>query len=143
MGLVHAAASAYWGLGGTALVATLGAQMTSLFAGREWLLLPVAAVKAALALAPLGLPTPGPRPAPRAGRMIAWAVAVVLTTWGGIGMATAQLVLWGVIRPDGGYDRMGMIGHAWLWDPLFLAWGVFLSLGMRRATAATPTPVDN
>lgn len=43
---------------------------------------------------------------------------------------TAQLVLAGVIQPDGGFDRSSMLGHAWLWDPWFVAWGIVLVIGL-------------
>ena len=32
--------------------------------------------------------------------------------WGGLNTAVANLVLAGLIRPDDGFDRPGMIGHA-------------------------------
>lgn len=38
-GLVHAGFSAYWGLGGTWLLATLGARVLDAFAGLGWVLL--------------------------------------------------------------------------------------------------------
>lgn len=38
--------------------------------------------------------------------------------WGGLNTAVGNLVLAGVIQPDSGFDRPGMIGHAYLWDPL-------------------------
>jgi len=38
----------------------------------------------------------------------------------GANTVVAALVLAGGIDPDGGYDRRAMIGHAFLWDPLFL-----------------------
>jgi hypothetical protein len=46
-----------------------------------------------------------------------------------VNTVVAALVLTGAIRP-GGYDRDAVTGHALLWDPLFLAWGVFLSAGL-------------
>lgn len=49
-----------------------------------------------------------------------------------------NLVLAGVIRPESGFDRAGMIGHAYLWDPLFLAWGAALALGL-IASRGRPT----
>ncbi len=35
-------------------------------------------------------------------------------------------MLSGVIASPGGYDRASMIGHAYLWDPLFLLRGALL-----------------
>ncbi len=31
------------------------------------------------------------------------------------------------LEPDGGYDRRAMIGHVFLWDPLFLVWGLLVA----------------
>jgi hypothetical protein len=52
----------------------------------------------------------------------------------------AGLVLAGAIDPDGGFDRQAMIGHALLWDPLFLLWGLLLAagLGATRETEGGP-----
>jgi len=52
-GVVHGLFSIYWALGGNWLVNTLGHQLVDAFAGRRWLLIPVAAVKIGFALLPL------------------------------------------------------------------------------------------
>lgn len=48
----------------------------------------------------------------------------------------AITVLTGTIRPEGEYDRKAMIGHAFIWDPWFFAWGlalvIFLALTSRN-----------
>lgn len=49
-------------------------------------------------------------------------------------MIVANLVLAGMIPPGLGYDRPGMIGHAFIWGPLFLAWGVALAAGLLAGT---------
>ena len=48
-------------------------------------------------------------------------------------------MLSGLIAPEGGYDRPAMIGHALLWDPLFLVWGATLlaSLWLSRTPRAS------
>jgi len=46
---------------------------------------------------------------------------------GGANTIVAALVLTGGIEPDGGYDRRAMIGHVFLWDPLFLVWGLLVA----------------
>ncbi|MGI8459476.1 MAG: hypothetical protein ACR2LI_15380 [Propionibacteriaceae bacterium] len=48
--------------------------------------------------------------------------------WGGLNTVTGNLVLAGVVHSAGGYDRDAMVGHAWLWDPLFLAWGIAVAV---------------
>ncbi|GAA1343412.1 hypothetical protein GCM10009594_18120 [Kocuria palustris] len=57
----------------------------------------------------------------------------MLILWGGLSTVTAQLVLAGAIQPDGGFDRSSMLGHAWLWDPWFDAWGIVLVIGLVRS----------
>ncbi len=50
-----------------------------------------------------------------------------------------NLVLAGAVAPDGGYDRAGQVGHAWLWDPLFLVWGIALVVGLLRLRTSDGT----
>lgn len=130
-GTVHGLFSAYWGLGGNWLVGTLGRQLVDEFTGKRWLLLPVAAIKIAFAVLPLVLA----RLAWLGGkwwRILCWAGVVVLVVWGGVNTVTGNLVLAGVVAPAGGYDHDAMVGHAWLWDPLFLLWGIALAMALLR-----------
>lgn len=131
LGSVHAAFSLYWGLGGAWLVETLGRRMVETFAGWEWLLLPVGLVKLVGAWVPLLADRAG-WPVRRLSRGACWTAAVVLLVWGGLNTVVGNLVLAGVIIPDGGFDRPGMVGHAFLWDPLFLAWGLALAVGLAQ-----------
>ena len=138
VGMVHTLFTIYWAFGGSALLQTVGRDMVNVFAGRRWLLLPVAAVKLAVAVAPVVLDRRSwPwRPLTRG---LAWTAAAVLIFWGGINTVVGNLVLGGAIEPSGGYEGPGMIGHAWLWDPLFLIWGTALAVGLagsRRSRAA-------
>ena len=52
--------------------------------------------------------------------------------WGGLNTIVGNLVLAGAIVPEGGFDRTGMIGHAFLWDPLFAVWGLALAVALAR-----------
>lgn len=131
-GSVHAAFSLYWGLGGRWLEWSLGADLVERFDSMRPLLIPVALLKFIGALAPVMLARRGWHDA-RIARPLAWLVSAGLIAWGGLNTIVGQLVLAGAIRPDGGYDRDGMIGHAWMWDPLFLAWGAALAMGMWRS----------
>lgn len=140
-GLVHAAVSAYWAAGGTALLATLGATILGAVGDRTWLLWPVAAIKALVAVPPLVFEHTGWPPLTRA---LGWLAGAVLVLWGGVNTVTGNLVLSGILSPAGGYDRDAMIGHAWLWDPIFLIWGLALLTGLwctrapgRRTTMIT------
>lgn len=128
-GLVHASFSVYWGFGGDWLLATIGQQMVSTFADRRSVLIFVGLVKASCAVAPYVLFRRGEL-SRRSWSWISWTGAAVLVVWGGAGCVAAHLVLGGVVRPDGGYDEAGQIGHAWLWDPLFLIWGLALMAGL-------------
>lgn len=128
-GTAHALVSLYWGLGGQWLVETLGQRLLATFQGLEWVLLPVGVAKLAAAWVPL-LAEARHWPARRAWRALSWLGAVVLVAWGGLNTVVGNLVLAGVIVPDGGFDRPGMVGHAYLWDPLFTVWGVALVVGL-------------
>nr|BFE56093.1 DUF3995 domain-containing protein [Dactylosporangium thailandense] len=132
-GLVHAGFSLYWALGGRRLLPTVG--QWAVTAAREapvtagLVLVAVAAVKCVVVAVPL---VAAGRPLPRPGvwRAFAWLAAVVLTGYGALNSVVAWLVLGGALRPEGGFDRQAMIGHAYLWDPLFLVWGLLLGAGL-------------
>jgi len=138
-GLVHAGFSLYWALGGRWLLRTVGqwavdyARDAPVVAGL--VLAVVAAVKAAVAILPL---VSGRRrlPRPRVWRGLSWLAAVVLVGYGGLNSVVAWLVLSGALRPGGGYDRQAMIGHGYLWDPLFLVWGLLLAGGLLAGAAS-------
>lgn len=128
-GIGHGVFSLYWALGGDWLLATVGQRMIEQFADARWMLVPVGLVKITAALAPMVLGATG-WPLRRLSRLVCWTGAVLLLLWGGAGTVVAQLVLAGAIDGGDGFDRMGMIGHAWLWDPLFVLWGGALVIGL-------------
>jgi hypothetical protein len=133
VGLAHAAFSLYWALGGRWLLPTVGqwaveyAREEPLAAGL--LLVFIAAVKCAVAILPL-VASRRPLPGQTVWRGLAWLAAIVLTGYGALNSVVAWLVLGSVLEPEGGFDRQAMIGHAYLWDPLFLVWGVLLGTGL-------------
>ncbi len=129
LGTVHAAFSFYWAVGGRWLIETLGERIVTTFASMTWVLIPVGLVKLAAAALPAWWDARG-WPAAHLSRTLCWLGAAVLIGWGGVNTLVAHLVLSGAFHPDGGYDRPGMMGHAWLWDPLFLAWGTAVVLGL-------------
>ena len=142
LGLIHAGFSLFWAAGGMWLVGSLGTGLVQRFQGREWLLAPIGAFKLVAAMAPLALAR-SDWPARRLTRCACWLGALALIGWGGLNTAVGNLVLAGVIRPGSGFDRPGMIGHAYLWDPIFLAWGVALLVGLlvsRARTGAVGSP---
>ncbi|HEU4511898.1 MAG TPA: DUF3995 domain-containing protein [Nocardioidaceae bacterium] len=133
VGLVHAGFSLYWALGGRRLLPTVG-EWAVVYAreaplSAALLLLVVTAVKAVLALTPFLVVRKG-QALPRSWRLLGWLSAVVLVGYGAANTVTAWLVLGGALRPEGGYDRPAMVGHAYLWDPLFLVWGLLLGAGL-------------
>lgn len=129
VGTCHAAFSLYWSAGGSWLAWSLGSRMLETFAGHEWMLAPVGIVKLLAALGPIALARRA-WPGGRLTRSTCWLGAAALIAWGGANTVVANLVLAGVIRPSGGYDHAGMVGHGYLWDPLFLAWGIALTIGL-------------
>lgn len=139
VGIVHGMFSLYWALGGTWLLATVGGRMVEQFADARGALALVGIVKLVAAVAPLVLALRG-WPVRRPARAVCWTGAAVLVVWGGAGAVTAQLVLAGAVAPDGGVDRVGMIGHAWIRDPMFVLWGVALAVGLTRTRRRRTTP---
>lgn len=129
LGLVHAGFSLYWSAGGTFLLQSVGADLAARFDGHEWLLAVVAVGKLTAAVVPFVLAVSG-WPAAVATRGICWLGATLLVLWGGANTIAANLVLAGAIDPGADFDRAGMVGHAYLWDPLFLAWGLALMAGL-------------
>lgn len=64
-------------------------------------------------------------------------LGTVLVAYGGSNTIVALAVLAGVVRREGGYDAGAMMGHAYLWDPLFFLWGgaLVVSLRLSRQTS--------
>ena len=136
-GLVHAAFSLYWAAGGRWLLDTVGrwaldwteeAPATATLA-----LLAVAAIKVAGAVVPL-LADRGRLPWSAGWRWVGRIGGVLLVGYGAVNMVGAWAVLLGLVQVDDP-DTPGLVGHAALWDPLFVAWGVFLVAGLRRGSA--------
>lgn len=129
IGLVQAAFSMYWAVGGPSLLDTVGrwAVEQSYRAPRRtgFFLALVALAKVGGAVFPVALAY-GMLSRPGRWRRFIWAGAVLLVLYGGANTLVSNVVLAGLVRPGGGYDRAAMIGHAWLWDPLFFLWGAAL-----------------
>lgn len=137
-GALHAAITLYWALGGSGLLWTMGEDFVTKFSDTMWVLFPLAFVKGLAAVAPTWLNRHG-WPARRVTRAACWLGSVVLMLWGGTNTLVGNAVLVGAIRPSDGFDRSAMIGHAWIWDPLFLIWGMSLAVGM-WLTRRAPNP---
>ena len=141
--LAYAAISAYWGLGGTWLLATVSA---SLATGRQGATV-IAGVWVAVVLKAVGALIPllacGPTRHStwhRRLRVVAWAEGVVLIGYGFVLTSVELAAEAGLIHPGRSADRRALAWHAYLWDPWFLVWGlvVVVALVLTR-TAATGT----
>ena len=140
-GTVHGLFSLYWALGGHWLLDTVGAWAVELAddspVAAGVALAGIAAVKFAGAAVPL-LVEAGRIRGRRGWRIAEWAGAAFLILYGGANTVIAWLVLLGGLVPAGGYDRAAMIGHAALWDPLFLLWGLALGAGLALSRGRRP-----
>ena len=133
-GLLHAASSAYWALGGTWLADTIGRWAIEWYRAQPTtamtVLLVVAVVKAGVAIGPVVNET-RPLPGYRVWRALCWCAGWVLFLYGLANTVGAWLVLAGLVRSDAaGTDPVALLGHAWIWDPLFALWGAALLVGL-------------
>lgn len=126
-GAVHAGFSLYWATGGEYLIATL-CNDTS-FLVRPWLLGAIGILKCAAACTPLDFDfLEWPYPAVTKGICCIGGGALII--WGGTNTVVDNFVLLGTIDSGDSLNTVAMIGHDWLWDPLFLLWGAFLPAGL-------------
>jgi len=148
VGLAYAAISVYWAVGGRWLLNTVGISPSQPGqAGHLAALLAVwgaAAVKAVAALLPLLAIGVWPRTANgglrRLARVLTWIEAAILTGYGLVPTASGLLVQAGVITPAAHADRLALSWHAYLWDPWFLIWGIFVFLALWRSRPASQAP---
>lgn len=135
-GMVHALPSLYWALGGTALVSTLGEWAASWqreSPGEVAVLLSlIFLAKLAGATLPLANER-GLLPAPRLWRGLFWCAAVLLVAYGAANVIAALAALTGMIGTAQTMDTAALLGHAFLWDPLFLVWGLLLVAALRTS----------
>ncbi len=131
LGVLYAAISAYWAVGGTWLLNTVGGSLEHVARGNRgpveaglWAVVLLKLVAAALPLAALS-----PRVRGRWSslvRRLTVAEAVVLTLYGLVLSVVGWLVQAGVIARGAGADRKALAWHAFLWDPWFLVWGLLV-----------------
>jgi hypothetical protein len=145
VGLAYAAISVYWAVGGRWLLNTVGISLSQPGqAGHLAALLAVwgaAAVKAVAAVLPLLAIGVWPRTANgglrRLARVLTWIEAAILTGYGLVLTASGLLVQAGVIKAAAPADRLAREWHAYLWDPWFLIWGIFVFLALWRSRPAS------
>jgi hypothetical protein len=126
LALASAVTTAYWTLGGTALLDTVGGQLESLAreGGGAAVLLGGAVVVAKLVAAVLALALlrrPG-----RAVRVLGGLAGVLLTLWGGANVLLGGAVLTGVLDLGPVADERALRWHVLCWDAWFLLWGLAL-----------------
>lgn len=150
LGLGSAAVSAYWALGGSALLDTVGGEIEEWGRRRStsvlvvlWL---VVVVKTVVALAaPVLVAAPGRFPGWMVGRLprtLGWIAGIVLLGYGGVLTAVGLLVQGGLVRASQDSDPRALAWHAYLWDPWFALWGLALlaSLWLTRPSHRQQTP---
>jgi Protein of unknown function (DUF3995) len=145
LGTASAAVSAYWALGGEALLDTVGGAVERW--GRErsasvvvalWV---IVVFKLAGAVAPLVFVGVGHSPAwtmSRRTRALGWAAAVGLTVYGGVLSVSGWLIEAGVVDAADDADEHALAWHAYFWDPWFALWGAAFVVAMWRSRPQPP-----
>lgn len=95
--------------------------------------------KAAGALLPLANER-GLLPFPRVWRTLFWCAAALLMTYGAVNTIAALAALGSFVGSADTMDTAALVGHAFLWDPLFLIWGLFLALALRATRTSKDRP---
>jgi hypothetical protein len=148
VGLAYAAISAYWALGGSWLLDTVGISLSRPGqAGHAAALAAVwgaAVLKAVAAVLPVPAVRPdGPRPGGRDRRVVralAWIEAAVLISYGLILTAAGLLVQAGLVTASARADQLALRWHAYLWDPWFLIWGILVFTALRLSRPGQSGP---
>ncbi len=143
VGLLYAAISVYWGLGGTWLLDTVGGSLAKHGRARDAAVIiavwAAAALKVVAAILPLlalrRLSSPARN---REVWALAWIAAVVLTIYGLVLTAVGLLVQADVIHPSASADHRALAWHAYLWDPWFLVWGLLVATALLRGRDPRP-----
>ena len=130
LALLYAAVSAYWTLGGTALLSTVGGQLESLARRGGTSAGALGATVTAVKLAGAGLSLAlvqswGQRLPQRLLEIAALAGAAVLTAYGGLLVVVGALALLGLFGPPPA-DPTPLRWHVLVWDLWFLLWGLLL-----------------
>jgi hypothetical protein len=141
LGVAYAAVSAYWALGGTALLDTVGSGVEreartggAVVIVGLWAIVVLKLVAAALPAWAIAGHTSG-----RHGRA-AWRLtlveATVLTAYGLVLTAAGLLVQLGIVSRGARADHRAQAWHAFLWDPWFLVWGLAVGAAIYKARGA-------
>jgi Protein of unknown function (DUF3995) len=147
LGTASAGVSAYWALGGTALLDTIGGEIEMWGRDRSatvvttlWVIVILKLVGAAAPLAFVGIGV-GKLPTwtrARRARALGWIAAAGLTIYGGGLSVAGLLVEAGVINRADDADDRALAWHAYFWDPWFALWGAAFMVAMWRSRARVP-----
>ncbi|MGH3263241.1 MAG: DUF3995 domain-containing protein [Trebonia sp.] len=143
LGLLYATVSVYWGLGGTALLDTVGASLGRGGGGLVVVLALWAAVvlKAIAAVLPLTvIYHRGGATWQRLAKVSVWIEAAVLVAYGLVLSTAGLMVQLGIIHASASADRRALAWHAYLWDPWFLLWGLLVVAALLRARHGAGRP---
>lgn len=143
LGALYAAVSAYWGLGGTALLDTIGGALEREGRAGSAILIAVLWVTVVLKMvvAVVGLVAVVGHRRIRArhhrlARRVAWAAALILVLYGGVLTVVGLLVQSDLLHASANADHKALGWHAYLWDPWFLLWGLLLATALVRSRPA-------
>ena len=134
LGAGNAAITAFWLVGGTALLDTIGGEIERW--GRErgaavvLALTVVLLAKFAVTVVPVLAVRLVAARSQRLVRLFAWTSAAILVVYGGLLTVVGLLVQADVIRRPAGADDRALAWHAYFWDPWFLVWGLALGAWM-------------
>jgi hypothetical protein len=140
VGILFAAVSIYWGLGGMWLLDTVSRSMAEQSRAGGSAVFLAAWVAAVLKMIAVVLPLLALQMTRvawvRRARTLAWVQVAVLMTWGVLQTVGSLVLLTGVI--DSSTDHRVLAWHAFLWDPWFVVWGLLVA-GALRSSRARPT----
>jgi hypothetical protein len=140
LGTLYAAVSAYWALGGTGLLDTVGGVFQR--AGQSgglgveavvWLTVALKLLVAGLGVGAVSEHRARDLLWRRRLRATAWIAGVILIVYGGVLSVAGWLVQANVLHAGAHADRRALRWHAFLWDPWFLVWGLLVVFALRHS----------
>lgn len=134
LGVLNAAVSGYWGLGGTRLLDTVGGALEAQGRARNPVLIAAVWLAVCLKLCAVAIGLVALKPVSHQGwgrmRAVGWAAGGILCVYGGVLTLAGMLIQSGLIATAADANRKALRWHAYLWDPWFLVWGGCVLLAM-------------
>jgi len=141
LGALYAAVGAYWAVGGTALLDTVGGTVERVGRTRAtgvlvflWITVALKLVASGVGLLAVAQPRWLSERRYRFVRGVAWMAAVILVLYGGVLTLVGVLVQADVVPASAHADQKALRWHAFLWDPWFLVWGALLAAAVALST---------